>query len=279
MIRTLIVIFFLIGCATSDSGVLLRWAPDLKKPLVFNTVIQEIPTDDLGLSHGFDVLSDPKLREKIKNKLAELELPAVNNMTSIVTEGDNIRIKMIGKKPTYIKPAKNDIEIMQREVAELNDGKFQLIADIDHSGKLQSFYLKQKQKNLISLFFGLPHDRVEVGDSWSLPMNLIEIGTNFFPTHQGRVNKVFLDEITLSEQGESIATLFYVIAEEVEGQYEYSNTDKKIPMSLAFSYIAYGEFYINKGYWKKFNSIAYLTGSGTSQNKNATIYALTPIEE
>lgn len=280
MMRPFFLCLLLTGCATGD-GALLRWATAPGTPHEYQASIENtLPLNVKGLvlTHGINVLTDPNLRKEVKNALMSFELPPANATASIGVIEDHLRVVMIGTIPEYESPPKNKMEKSLRELTEARNGELLLVGDMDRSGKLLSFYLRPNQSVVMSLAFSLPKNEVKIGDSWSIPINLIQIPTNYFPDKINRVNKVFLEEISEQDNGQSIAKLFYVITEEVVGKYKFSYSDEVVASEITMSLLAYAEFNLDLGQWHKFTGITYYSSEGHPGGKGLKLYALLPKE-
>jgi len=150
-----------------------------------------------------------------------------------------------------------------------------LISNINDSGDNLSFYLKQRQKNLVSLLFQLPKSKVSINSHWTIPVNLIEAGPGpFHAALAERSNNAYLASISTID-GDRIAEIHYLISEKVEGYFE-TQSMKKVDSSFDISFIAYGEFLVDKGRWKRFRGQLTSNVQGTNQSSNKSLFALEP---
>ncbi len=119
-----------------------------------------------------------------------------------------------------------DIEIIEGE-KQKNDsankssldtpGSILLKAAVYEDGSLHSFWLKNEQRNLISLYFELPKQEVKKGDTWSLEcFNGIQFGFVFYCEKSEKRNEVRLADIIETEK-DTIAVLQYDIYELCQG--------------------------------------------------------------
>ena len=132
------------------------------------------------------------------------------------------------------------------------------------NGAIHSFWTKQNQKNLLAAFAQLPTDKVAVGDSWSLDVNLIICNENVIWKKSFRKNSVTLENIIV-ENGETIAVLNYDIVESFQGENDLDNINRQIggfnpfsgmyskDINIEVSMIGKGYFSITKGRWKKYS--------------------------
>ena len=113
-------------------------------------------------------------------------------------------------------------------------GGTMLHGEISEEGIIKSFYLANKQKNLVALFFQLPGRPVKVGDEWPLDIQLLSTDQGFICDSSYRKNVVRVVNISNSD-GEHIVTLNYDIIEYVHGSYKlpfFGNGRKKAILNL-----------------------------------------------
>ncbi|MEP6750069.1 MAG: hypothetical protein ABJB86_20190, partial [Bacteroidota bacterium] len=129
------------------------------------------------------------------------------------------------------------------------------------NGSIQSFYVKNDQKNLIAMFFELPNRQIKVGDSWSLNMNFISMDQNFKCDTSYKKNNVTL--IGLKQiAGQTTAIIKYDLTEFVSGDFNnpLAGNNKKTMMKMTYN--AIGEFSVDKGRWTNYDGILSLSASG-----------------
>ncbi len=239
----------LTGCATTQGPVLLRWNPDAAEKITYNTLIDAEPAPQYHIKqHGFEVARSEPLRAEAKKRLLSIPLPLAPLETTFIKQPLGLRVTtLVTETPQTVD------EEASLKVTKLLPPKTSWIqADIDTKGE-SSFYYYDRAKALLTLFFKLPTAPVNVGDTWQVPLHILQIGEFFTPHSASRINQVRLEGISTSEKGERIAHLFYSIAEKVEGEYVHIGQKKRtvVPINSIGSYIGYGEFYIDKGYWKQ----------------------------
>ncbi len=262
MIRLLLICLTLTGCATTEKGVLLRWNPNLVEEVVYNTLIGE-PTPEQALGvHGFDIIDNPVLREQVKHQLAAIKIPHTAVETTLKKRGKHLRVLTINVDPkpdAATASDKADVKPLKRRYPT---GTIRLHADIDTKGALESFFYLRKHRNVYSLLFKLPDNPVKVGDRWQIPLNIIGTGGVLTPDNAYRINQVSLESVDRDEAGDLIATLFYVAAEHMDGQYDNPHLYDTSPFAMRGSIIGLGEFYVEKGYWKRFTGQLALNAIG-----------------
>ena len=130
------------------------------------------------------------------------------------------------------------------------------------NGAIHSFWTKQNQKNLLAVLAQLPTEKVGVGDSWSIDVNLISCNENVIWKDASKKNRVTLENIIV-ENGETIAVLNYDIVETFRGEYDFDNVGnqagfnpfmgKDKVLDLEIYMIGKGYFSITKGKWKEYS--------------------------
>lgn len=165
-----------------------------------------------------------------------------------------------------------DIEMVLPEIKEVKDTSqmanlFQMMSKMNggvmlrgavyENGDIQSFYLKNDQKNLIALFFQLPGKSVKVGDSWSINTNLISMDQNFKCDSAYKKNNVSVTAID-NTGADKIVTVKYDIEEYVIGKFGFGGLfgggeDGKMFMKMIHKAIA--KFSVTKGKWLSYDGV------------------------
>lgn len=266
----------LAGCVShTNDSVTLRWNLSEGEQLRYSVSISEIPTDPHLAVHGIDLLNNSELREQIKHRLVNVKIPAPDFEARLIRHGGLIQASVLAVSPEYDAPPVNEDEAFRRRMLESRAGYIELLGHFSEEGQLQDFFVKQKQRNLLNLFFSMPRLPVTPDSPWELDVTLTEIGPGFYVQSADRVRKAYLEQVD-EVDGERIAQILYVIGEDVKGYFKQHVDNEEVPIASRVSHVAYGEFFIDKGQWKNFTMIAYLSGTGLSQNESMTIYALRP---
>jgi len=279
--RNLFVIPFclwLVSCNAGSGKVDLRWKIKPGESIKYSATLAEIKLDPNFKLDGLEVLKSPILKDKLHEALKAYKDPVGTLEIELVGEQDGFKVKSLAIQPKYDSPAEDELEERKRKMAELRVGMVDILAWVDFKGRLKSFYLKQKQKNTVALFFKLPELDVKVGDDWTLPVTLIDIGQGFVPKEAVRDQQAKLVSLTKNAKGDMIAEILYINAEKVNGQFEYSDNDIVVPLSLEYSSFMRGQFNVTKGRWEKFIGISYVSGSGLSQNESMLAFMLKPLD-
>jgi hypothetical protein len=241
--------------ANIDESVLLRWKVPYGKVIAFKTSMDPVdPQKENILEFNFEQLVESKeLPPGIRDKLI-IKMPKEYSMTSILKPlpNGNISAKIIMGKASMPEASDSEMEKAMIEMIKKMEGTVQLRGEITDSGKISSFYLEPKQKNLLALFFELPQTPVKVGDIWSLDVNLLSMGAGFICKKANRVNHVRLVSLSDAKDGDIIASMDYVIAESVKGKFMVPFSDQAEPTSLSMTFVGRGDFLVKKGVWKKF---------------------------
>lgn len=125
---------------------------------------------------------------------------------------------------------------------------------INRDGTLNSFYIDRNEKNVLSLFFGLPDHEISVGDVWKSNVDLLSMDPLFNCTQSNKENKVELTKIEVIN-GIRYATLQYHIVEFVEGNFGEIGTlvRRKSASNVKVSFNGEGVFCVDKGRWTKYD--------------------------
>ncbi len=276
MIRLLLICLTLTGCATTEKGVLLRWNPNLVEEVVYNTLIGE-PTPEQALGvHGFDIIDNPVLREQVKHQLAAIKIPHTAVETTLKKRGKHLRVLTINVDPKPDAASASDKADVKPLKRRFPTGSIRLHADIDTKGALESFFYLRKHRNIYSLLFKLPDNPVKVGDRWQIPLHIIGVNSTLIPHETYRTNQVSLESMSRDEAGNLIATLFYLAAEHIDAQFDNPHLYDTRPIIKRASFIGLGEFYVEKGYWKRFTGqlLGNTTQAGQTSPVPASLYVL-----
>lgn len=139
--------------------------------------------------------------------------------------------------------------------------KLMLRGEIGIDGKIESFYLKRDQKNLLSILFELPGKPIKIGDKWKLETNLITVDQNFICDSSYYQNEVTLLDIK-TENNDTIAVLNYDIDEYITGNFDNKVSGQMTPTYMAAGYKGTAEFNITKGCWNNLGGLLYIKSTG-----------------
>lgn len=266
----------------------LQWKLSNNDTIFYKTVMSEIGESSFEADFGGIFKKDTNSTKTGVNKLGNdffKKLKDQYNNTNLVTR--------LTKSPDF--NAVVDIEMIaeQKDKKEVN-GKDEarsfmssmmkgtmLRGSVNTDGSLHSFWMKNSQKNLLSLFFELPNKPIKKGDTWTLHnVNFIGNDQNFVCRKAKKENTITLTDIK-EINGETIAIINYNIIEFVSGDFKmpkyFGSSGKNKTTEMEFVYKAQAEFSINKGKWINYNGIMSLNASGMMNSVQKKKFAL--IEE
>ncbi len=294
---TLLSFLVLLACSNSSSKnslnqnentVELNWKLASNDSIIYKTVMNEIgdPTFEVNFGGIFKSLND-ELGDDTKNLEKDFFKSLKNqyNNTNLITKLTNsddfkdvLNIELIANKKDK-NTSEEDVNGMQQMMQSMLKGVM-LRGSVYKNGSMHSFWVRSKQKNLISLFFELPNKAVKKGDSWTLHnVNFIGNDQNFICHKAKKKNEITLIDI-IKKNGETIAVLNYDILEFVSGDFNSpaffgSGGNKKTEMEFIFK--AQAEFSVDKGKWISYNGLMSLNASGVMNSSQKQKFAL--IEE
>ena len=134
-------------------------------------------------------------------------------------------------------------------------GTVQLRGEVSRTGRIHSFWLKQEQKNLLSLFFELPGVPVKTGQSWDLGISLISFDSSFKCESAEKKSRVTFESVR-KKGGDTIAVLKYDIFEKLKGDFG----GQKISWEMSFR--GTGHFNITRGKWERMVLVSHTNTSG-----------------
>lgn len=153
-----------------------------------------------------------------------------------------------------------------------------LRGSIYKSGPIHSFWVKSRQKNLISLLFELPDGKFKKGDSWSLNnVNFIGNDQNFRCKKAEQHNNITLTDIKTVD-GETIAVIEYDLYEYVLGSFSplsiVSDNESEKETMMKFVFKAKAEFSVSKGKWVSYVGLMKIESSGYMNSNQTQKFAL-----
>ena len=164
-------------------------------------------------------------------------------------------------------------------------GTVQLRGEVAPTGEVTSFYLSNRQKNLLALFFEIPSHAVRVGDEWEIEFDCLEVGAGFIVKDANRLNQVTFSEVTTLPDGRRVAVLDYLLVESISGHSDSqmlanmsSATTDQIPVSMQCSFIGQGQFLIDEGRWHQFVGEMTINSDGFMMANSVQAMALVPME-
>jgi hypothetical protein len=190
----------------------------------------------------------------------------------------NISVKMIVDEVEQAESEiDNPLENSLNQMVSQMEGTVQLRGELTPEGTIASFYLEQRQRNLIAMLFELPSNPVHVGDSWEIDVNCVSMGNGFIASNAARINRVELTSVSENAEGQSVAQLEYVIIETVEGDFQLPFSDESNPTSMSCSFLGQGSFLIEEGRWEQFVGEFQVQATGLMESNLVQQLALTPL--
>jgi hypothetical protein len=296
-ITLLTTLIFLSGCAHLQHSVTLKLQPTSNPVQGYQLNISAVSNDPKwqetnkrvdSISNKLDKISSDGGSLKrddyfaIANELKQIPLPEQWPYIATVKEKNNttLQIKVIGAPaPEVTVEPETEEQRLEQRITKLLEDSLMLLADIDLEGNLKSFYLNQKQKNMVSMLFGLPSKPVSLTDSWHPNVNLIDLGNGYIVDQPKRLNSAKIIKFEHQEDGDELAHIVYVVHEGLDGKYELKPGphEPSFPFTLNASYLGYGVFSVKHGYWVKFVGILNIDGSGQVPIQLKKQHVLKPI--
>ena len=286
-----IIIFLLAACSANSEGeaniaetVSLNWILADDEVLAYSTAMNAIQDTEIQFQIGSILNTEDEELNDALSAISGMNLPESGSMISVLSKNEqgNIAIKMILHEVTFAENDAGDFFGQAfNDMMEQMQGTVQLRGAVQPDGAVASFYLENRQRNLISLFFELPTTPVRVGDTWQLDFNCISMGATFIAENAHRVNQVTLTDLTETDDGRRIAVLDYVLIESVDGVFGTSLSDdgSSVATSMTCSYIGRGHFLIDEGRWQQLVGEFSILSAGGLMNSNVTQrLALAPLD-
>lgn len=276
-----LLVLLISGLGLSVHAAELRWNPHTLQSLNYKAAADIDITGELGALNPATWLDNPSKFQEIIYKLKTLPLPKAYLHYRLhlqpIREGKAFRARMAGVPVKFDgKPANARERELQQRIQALTSA-IMLQGDMDLSGDSAelTFYRSPKERNILTSFFYLPKQPVEVGDHWPLPVNLIETGPGIFVQQSAVHNQVTLTALKHTPQG-TVAELCYLVSEKVEGYIErVANTRKgRPPFALNFTLFGYGEYLVDQGHWLRQVWVIDYTGKGRASVHKQNLFAL-----
>jgi len=223
------------------------------------------------------IARDRQITREMKQSFRALQLPDSYSTTTVLTPrpNGNLSVKIImALSPEMEKPKESPAKFFRDMLKGV-----QLRGEITPRGKIASFWLESKQKNLLAMFFGLPGRPVKVGDVWPLEVSLVSMGHGFICETASRVNQVRLVSVEDTGDGDRVATLDYLLFERVEGRFKMPMGGKAVPSTMAFGFTGRGKFLVGKGRWRKFVAVTETTSTGFMPGHAKQRLAMEPMDK
>jgi hypothetical protein len=240
----------------------IKWKIDTGDIIAYQTIMEDIDTG---------IIEEPVLLKEMKELYADSitnEEPDLNDFYKSMKKDieDLTTITILKRKKEWI-DVQLIVENIDSDTTEDSLGfsgfmkGVQLRGLLNQNGEIQSFYTKNRQKNLLALFFQLPSHDVAIGDKWSIDMNWLQMDQNFDCDTMSKINEVKLIDIII-EGKDTIAVISYKNYEMVKGNYFSPFSKEPIESFIDSRYDAICEFSINEGKWRNYSGILSIFTSG-----------------
>lgn len=270
------------GDFDDNQSVLLRWKLAEGESIAYLTNAEPIdPQSEHGLKFDLSALAESEcIPDEVKDYPIELKFPTKGTTTTIMTRkpGGNISIKLIVSDLVIPESSGSKVDEAMSRLWESMEGTVQLRGEIDESGQVTSFYLETPQRNLVAMGFELPKDPVKVGDTWSIDAHLLAMGHGFIAEQASRSNQVTLTGLSTSDNGDTVATIEYMLAEYVDGVFRHPMLDKDQPTTMSYGFFAEGKFLVNRGRWQEFRGRVIIKSTGMTQSDSQSHMSMTLME-
>lgn len=274
----------------SQTAYALDWKIAPGEVVAYSTAMNPAENTSSNFSFNYDSL-DPETRaildpenhvilDKLEQVISELNLPRTYSMISILTPTSRgtISVKMILDKTDQPESQPGQLGEGFDQFWGAMQGTVQLRGEVTPDGAIASFYLEERQRNLLAMFFELPTTPVKVGDSWSIDVNCISMGNGFIVSKAQRENRVLFAELSQTPDGKPIAVLEYFIGEIVDGKFKSPTSGETAPQSMLCTFIGQGQFLIEEGRWKQFTGEMTVIAKGFMESNTTQLFALVPLE-
>ena len=266
----------------------LNWKIKKGEKLEYATVMSDIDTStiEMDLNGLFKSLSDSTASgiEESKDFFKKFNKLSTNLdfVSTLSSDQDGIiDIVMTTRRKENLHNSEidstnsDDIEI--QGIMEAMQQGVMLRGSVYKSGEIHSFWVKTRQKNLISVMFELPAEPVKIGDKWPLDVHLISNDHNFKCDTSYKLNEVQLVNIK-EVDGETIAVLKYNIVEYVEGNFIsdilFTEEGGKKGSMMRLSHQGVAEFSIEEGRWIAYDAVMTFIATGVMNINKKTKFTL-----
>ena len=289
MFKLALTIFFLFSFSNivlSQNGESfdLRWKLNEGETLFYKSSLQKIDTSEtkkqkieIGAFFGFlpDSIMDKSkvFFERFNSLYDDAELFSILEKK----KNNNVSISIFVENSLLQQVEGNSSQDFRELVSNFNQGVV-LRGSVTEEGEIASFYLKQEQRNLISLMFELPPHSVKVGDSWALDVNFLMFDQNFVCDSSERKNSITFAHVRRMNS-DTIAILNYDIHESAKGVFYTPFASDGIPTSMEMSYRGIAEFSITSGRWLSYNCLSKMEASGVMNTSSIQRTYLAPIQD
>lgn len=285
MKKLLTILFGLLSFTSFGQSINLKWKIGADEKLSYLAAMSVIDTPSIDIDLKPAQTSSDSAQNKLKRaqeifKKLSKTLSNTDYIVNLTNKGHDIVDIAMSIKPQddikdpSINTTDNDDELVRTKQPR-SDGMVYR-GSVYATGGMHSFWVKETQKNIFSVFFELPTQAVKIGDTWKLDVHLIGIDPGFTCDSAYHVNEVKLIDIKKG-QDDTIALVQYNIVEYIEGMFSIKGfmTNKgEQKMRMKFTYQALAEFSVTKGRWISYNGIMETDDTIFTGSKNKIKFAL-----
>jgi len=267
------------GQTNDDASVFLKWKLKPGEVLIYKTEMKEMDTanhKDLNIDGfarllGKDTASISDERKIITRLSKEIQnYDMITQLTEKRRGVISIEMSAIDKDKTIpelkAKTLDDSLRNIGKLLSKLTSG-VRLRGSVYEDGSIESFYTKNDQRNLLSIFFELPAKKIKVGDTWALDVHLLSADEYFVCDSSFKRNKVTLVSIE-NINGEHIATLKYDILEYMHGDFKSPMGEGSQNLMMKMTHQAIARFSIEKGRWVFYEGVMSLSSTGMMSSQS-----------
>jgi len=262
--------------SVNDSNtIIMKWKLKPDETIGYKTAMEQIEKSDVDVDFGLD---EDMPKDEIKKLLEKYqkEFEKTSYITTLQwNDRGNIGTKMFNEDFKEKDTKKLDLKDFNPE--DMLKGVL-LRGEINENGQIESFYLQNRQKNMIAMFFELPDRTVKIGDSWSLDVSFLQFDQSFVCKSAERTNNVELIDI-LRESSDTVAVIKYNIYESANGYMKNPMNQKKVETALSMRFTCIAEFSVTKGRWITYNGILETIQKGIMSVSGKQKLALIPFDK
>ena len=144
-------------------------------------------------------------------------------------------------------------------------GTMRTAAEINENGEVTSEYTSTEERNALSILLELPKEPVKVGDTWTLDLDLVSLEEGYLldeTLETNEINQVMLVSIAIPNDGETIATVKYVLEESISGELATPIQGGPSSITGSIGFVGSGEFLVERGVWKRLSGRMQFSSTG-----------------
>lgn len=264
---TIFVLFLTKICAQ----VQLRWKVE-NGPLYYQTVLDVSSTTDFIIDNSDSTLV--MINRESAQQFFDLfgKKPCY---TRLQGKGANVVEVKISQRLEDSGLESEMIEAMRTELG-INENVI-LRGNVFSDGGMQSYFIENQQKSLLSAGFELPKKPVNKGDIWEIDFSCIDLKGLVITDTASRVLRVKADDIVIRGE-DTIVVISYDLSEFMKARTRLRKDEFK-EIGFWIKYAGRGEFSVTQGKWLDYNAVFTLETLGIMQGKMKGIFGLRPIQD